>query len=459
MVNMNSILFNTDSYKVSMHKQYPEGTEIVFSYIEARGGIYDSTVFFGVQSFVKNYLTERITAADVQLANEIWTAHGEPFNLAGWMYIANELGGRLPVSIRCVPEGTVVPTGNVLCTIENTDTNVPWLTTWIETALLRAIWYPTSVATVSFEIKKIVKSYLERSGDVAGLDFKLHDFGARGASSNETASLGAAAHLINFKGTDTMVGLLRAMNDYGAKLSETGFSIPAAEHSTITSWGRENEKDAYYNMVDQFSKPGSVYAVVSDSYDIYQACHIWGGSLKDAVVRSGGTLVVRPDSGDPCEVLPKVLGILAKHFGVTYNDKGYSVLNNVRVIWGDGINLKSIKKILATVVDDYGYSADNLAFGMGGALLNHIQRDDLGWAMKCSAIRVAGEWRDVYKDPVTAPNKRSKRGRVTLFKDHKGYFTGREDWPRDVLVEVFNNGEQLNFINFEAVRANAAAAL
>lgn len=460
MVNLNSILFNTDSYKVSMWKQYPPGTEIVYSYVEARGGIYDQVVVFGVQSFIKNYLVEPVTVDEVMLANQYWTAHGEPFNLEGWMYIATELGGRLPVEIRCVPEGSVVPAGNVLCVIENTDTKVPWLTTWIETALLRALWYPSSVATQSREIKRVIKGYLEKSGDPTTVDFKLHDFGARGANSNESASLGAAAHLISFKGTDTMVGVLRAMNDYGAKLADTGFSIPAAEHSTITSWGRSNEAKAYANMVTQFSNPGSIYAVVSDSYNIFDACSMWASEpMRSHVVNSGGTLVVRPDSGDPVLVLSSCISILAEGYGFTLNEKGYKVLNNVRLIWGDGINRHTIEDIYAELVDVLGWSADNFAFGMGAALLNTIQRCDLDWAMKCSSVRVNGIWRDVFKDPVTDSNKRSKRGRVTLYKDARGYHTGVEDWERDALVRVFLNGAQYNFISFETVRANAAESL
>lgn len=459
---VDSILFNTDSYKVSMWKQYPEGTEVVYSYIEARGGIFDETVLFGVQAFIKKYLTSPISLADVMLADEYWTAHGEPFNLEGWLYIAEKLDGRIPVKISAAQEGSVVPTGNVLVTIENTDTNVPWITTWIETALLRAVWYPSSVATLSREIKKVIKQYLEKSGDVSGLEFKLHDFGARGASSLETASLGGMAHLVNFMGTDTYVGVLAAKQFYGADIKATGFSIPAAEHSTITSWGKDKESEAYANMISKFAGTDKIYAVVSDSYNIYEACEKWGTELREKVISAGGTLVVRPDSGDPTLVLPKVLGILAKHFGVTYNSKGYSVLNNVRVIWGDGINLKSIKGILKTVVDDYGYSADNLAFGMGGALLNHIQRDDLGWAMKCSAIRVNGVWRDVFKDPITATNKKSKAGRVVLYKDRiRGLYSGVEDWNINslALIPVFQDGKILNYTHFEDVRALASVGL
>lgn len=463
MSKINNILFNTDSYKVSMWKQYPEGTEYVYSYIEARGTDkgwlkyeQDGAVFFGLQSFIKEYLLTPITAADVDLADRYWTAHGEPFNREGWDYIVRVHGGMLPISIKAAPEGSVIPLKNVLAVVENTDPKVPWLTTWVETALLRAIWYPSSVATLSRQIKKLIKHYLERTGDVNLLSFKLHDFGARGCSSNETAALGGMGHLSQFMGTDTFVAVVKAVESYGASFDSVGFSIPAAEHSTITSWGKPNEARAYANMVSNFSKPGSIYAVVSDSYDIYEACRIWGTELKDQVVAGGGTLVIRPDSGDPREVLPKMFGILAEHFGYTTNDKGFKVLNTVRLIWGDGINFQSIWQILHVLFAD-GWSADNIAFGMGGALLQAAQRDDLQWACKVSAVRINNTWHEVYKDPVTATAKASKKGRVTLYHEHDGTFrTGVEDWPQPFLQEVFRDGKLLKEITFDQVRENAS---
>ena len=358
----NSILTNTDSYKVSMWKQYPPGTEYVYSYIEARGGQYDSTVLFGIQAFIREYLTKPFNQADIEFADKFWTAHGEPFNREGWQYILDKHNGILPVEITSVDEGLVIPTRNVLASIVNTDPKVHWLTTWIETALLRAVWYPTTVATQSWNIKQLLKTYLEKSGNPANVAFMLHDFGARGVSSYESAKIGGMAHLTNFMGTDTAIAILGAHEYYDADIYTTAFSIPAAEHSTITSWGRAYEDLAYENMVKQFSKPGSIYAVVSDSYDIYRAVELWGITLKDIVVSSGGTLVIRPDSGDPLEVMPRLLKSLAKNFGTTKNVKGYLKLNNVKLIWGDGINRSSISSILRVCVDVMGFSADNFAF-------------------------------------------------------------------------------------------------
>ena len=456
-----NIILNTDSYKVSMFKQYPAGTTGVYSYIESRGGRYDSTVFFGLQAFIKEYLLCPITQADIDIADEILTAHGEPFNRAGWQYILDKHRGFLPVVIRAVPEGTVVPVKNVLATIENTDPECFWLTTWLETALLRAVWYGTTVATQSYTIKQVILDYLERTGDPTTIDFKLHDFGARGVSSLESAGIGGAAHLVNFMGTDTISGILFAREYYNAGIA--GFSIPAAEHSTITSWGRDNEVKAYENMVKQFGRAGSILAVVSDSYDIFNAASkLWGEDLKQLVIDSGATVVIRPDSGDPVEVNRRLVEILGEKFGYTTNAKGFKVLNNVRLIQGDGINELTVRSILGAFMA-MGWSADNIAFGMGGALLQIVDRDTQRFAMKCSAAEVNGQWIDVVKDPVTDSGKKSKAGRVTLWTNGTGEYVSSVDEPKqwadrgwtNALVPVFWNGNLHKDYTFEEVRANA----
>lgn len=457
-----NLILNSDSYKFSQFCQYPPNTETVYSYIESRGGNWDATVFFGLQAFIKEYLTKPVTREDIDEAEAIITAHGEPFNRKGWEYIVNTYDGRLPVVIKAVPEGTVVPVKNVLVTIENTDPECYWLTSFLETALLRAVWYPTTVATNSYESKKIILEYLEKTGDVSGIDFKLHDFGFRGVSSFESAGLGGAAHLVNFMGTDTIAALLYARRYYGADVA--GFSIPAMEHSTVTSWGRENEVEAYRNMLNQYAKPGAILAAVSDSYDIYNACKLWGTELKQQIIESGATLVVRPDSGDPATVVLKCLQILDQYFGSTDNSKGYRVLNSVRVIQGDGINQESIREILESATNA-GFSADNIAFGQGGALLQAIDRDTMKFAMKCSAAKINGQWVDVFKDPITDPGKQSKKGRVTLWKSGRQYVSSVTEpagWHDkaagkfvEVLEEVYRNGKLVKEIHFDQIRANA----
>lgn len=449
-----NIILNSDSYKYSQWNQYPPGTEYVYSYIESRGGEYDKLVFIGLQAFLREYMTTPVTRAMVDQAEVIMKAHGEPFYREGWDYIVREHGGRLPVEIKSVQEGSVMYLKNVLVSIVNTDPKCYWLTSFLETALLRAIWYPTTVASNSYRSKEIILEFLNRNGDPSLIDFKLHDFGARGVSSLESAALGGMAHLVNFMGTDTVSGIMAAMEYYDADVC--GFSIPAMEHSTVTSWGRANEAAAYRNMLQRYGKPGAPVAFVSDSYDIFNACDkIWGQELRQEVIDSGAVVVVRPDSGDPVQVVNDCLRILDKHFGHTVNAKGYKVLNNVRVIQGDGINHQMIRAILTTM-DLNGYSADNVAFGQGGALLQQINRDTLQFAMKCSAAKINGQWVEVYKDPVTSSMKKSKKGRLMLVTGPDGKFVTKNLEFRtelDLLVTRFIDGRLYNQTTFDQVRA------
>lgn len=455
---MQNLILNTDSYKTSHFVQYPQGAEFVSSYIESRGGVHASTVFFGLQMFIKQYLTKPITLADIDEAEMICAAHGVPFNRDGWMHILTAHNGYLPLEIEAVPEGTEVPTGNVLVQVINTDPSCAWLTSYIETALLRAVWYPTTVATVSKACQNIIARYLDETADnLNGLPFKLHDFGARGASSEETVAIGGLAHLVNFMGTDSFSALIAARRFYGADMA--GFSIPAAEHSTITSWGSEGETAAYANMLKQFGGKDKLVAVVSDSYDIWNAIdNLWGGELKVQVETMGGTLVVRPDSGEPVEVVPEALERLMAKFGYTTNAKGYKVLPAcVRLIQGDGVCAASIEAILAEM-KKRGLSADNVAFGMGGELLQKVNRDTQKFAMKASAICINGEWRDVYKDPITDQGKRSKKGRLALTKINGQFQTVARNSINPVaneLVTVFKNGKLITEYTFDQVRNQA----
>jgi nicotinamide phosphoribosyltransferase len=462
MFEINRII-DTDSYKASHFLQYPPNTTLVHSYLESRGSErnYSATVFFGLQYLLKRYFTRPFTKEDVLEANEVITAHGEPFNLAGWMRLIEKHQGRLPLRIRAVAEGSVVPTRNALMTVENTDEEFFWLTGWFESQLMR-LWYPITVATQSYYIKKDVFGFLSETADDPDTEigFKVHDFGSRGVSSQETAAIGGAAHLVNFFGTDTMASLLIHRNFYNCEMA--GFSIPAAEHSTVTSWGRENEIDAYRNMLKHFAKPGALLAVVSDSWNIYEAVeNIWGEQLRQEVVDSGATVVIRPDSGDPVEVVTRVAELLGTKFGFEINSKGFKVLNNVRIIQGDGVNPVSIHNICQSL-KDIGFSTSNIAFGIGGALLQKIDRDTMKFAYKCSAIVRDGNLVDVYKEPITDKGKNSKRGRLDLITDQNGdYKTVQLDTIEQIaaagslLKTVFENGTVLADDDLDAIRQRA----
>jgi nicotinamide phosphoribosyltransferase len=458
---MTNLILATDSYKHSHFLQYPPEARAISAYIEARPNDFaDEILFMGLQPYLLDYLARPITQADINEAEAICTAHGVPFNRGGWQIILDEHGGFLPIEIRALPEGMIVPTGVPLVQVETTDPRLPWLATFIETALLRAIWYPTTVATLSRQCRLIIRAGLETtSEDVEGqLPFKLHDFGARGTSSGESAGLGGMAHLVNFMGTDTMESLIAARRYYGADMA--GFSIPAAEHSTMTSWGRAREEAAYVNMLDAFDGKGKLVAVVSDSYDLDAALTgIWGGSLRNKVLARKGTLVVRPDSGDPVETPVRAVKALWEAFGGTVNAKGYRLLDpHVRVIQGDGMTPATIAQLIDRLIEE-GFAIDNIAFGMGGGLLQQVNRDTLRFAMKANAMRDAeGVWHDVAKAPATDPGKASKAGRQVVVVEAGSLVARRVDDVDDadnLLRPVWRNGTMLVRHMFDELRARA----
>lgn len=455
---LNNICWLSDSYKVSHYKQYPPGSRRVYSYFESRtGSTFPKTTFFGLQYLLKQYLVGQVvTAKKINDAEEMFNAHfgDQVFNRKGWEHILYKHNGYLPIEIKAVPEGTVVDSSNVLMTVENTDDQSYWLTNFLETLLVQT-WYSSTVATQSRAMKAVIAKYLEKTGDPSLIDFKLHDFGFRGTTCPEQSAIGAAAHLINFKGTDTVPGIILAKCFYGEPMA--GFSIPAAEHSTITSWGKEHEVDACRNMLQRY--PTGLVATVSDSYDIYNCCeNIWGGVLKDEVLARDGVLVVRPDSGDPPTVVSEVILTLMEKFGYTKNSKGYKVLHpKVRVIQGDGIDFNMLESILKTM-EINKLSADNIAFGSGGGLLQkNIHRDVQKFAFKCSSITIGEEQRDVFKQPITDGGKKSKAGRLKLYYDGSELKTATTADPnfanlKDELQTVYRNGELLVDDSFSTIR-------
>lgn len=457
----NNIVTLTDSYKFSHWKIYPTGLQKMYSYFESRHGAkWSNTIFFGLQYFAKEYLEGVVvTKEKIQQAKELVEVHvGKGiFNEKGWLALLEKHGGKLPIRIKAVPEGMIVPVGNVMMTIENTDEEFAWLTNYLETLLVE-IWYPNAVATNSYEQKKILFRYLQKTGDPAGLGFKLHDFGFRGATSVESAGIGGAGHLVNFMGTDTVKALELARDYYSAGIC--GFSIPATEHSQMSLFGRDGEIKMMRRVLEEF--PTGLVACVSDTYDLYDAVqNKWGKELKELVLKREGCLVIRPDSGNAEQILPDILGILGPKFGQTKNSKGYFVLNDkVRLIQGDNVSIETLEKFLKAITDA-GYSADNIAFGSGGGLLQKLDRDTQRNAFKCSAAKIDGKWLDVFKDPITAKDysKKSKAGRLALIPDGDTVKTvkvdGEQDHPEDLLVTIFENGYLKKEWTFEEIRARA----
>lgn len=467
-----NIILKTDSYKPTQWKQYPKGTTHVYSYFESRQS-YESITFFGLQSILKKYFVGKVLKQEhIDQADAFFTKHfgrSDAFNKAGWQSMLDKYNGYLPLRIRAVPEGTTVSGSNALFVVENTDPEFFWLTNYVET-ILTHVWYPTTVATNSKKIWSILNFYNNITGAEEGTtEFQMHDFGYRGVSSEQTAALGGLANLLFFFGTDNLSAIEEAEASYNTEGEMIGFSIPASEHSTMTSWTQDGEVEAMRNMLTTY--PEGMIACVSDSYDIMRAVtDYWGGELKDLILNREGCLVVRPDSGDPVVTTQKVIEALWQSFGGTVNEKGYKVLHpNIRVIQGDGID----KDMLVTILKNLyklGFSSENIAFGSGGGLLQKFNRDTFKFAFKCSSITIKGEGeRDVRKFPKEWDRdgnykesfKISKSGRIELFRKRKGlYYTSTEkvatkDEP--MFHTVFENGHLLVDDTFNRIRNRAKA--
>lgn len=392
-------------------------------------------VWFGLDWWLERYLEPGWDpAADVDAAAAFFSTHlagpaggGYPFPRDILLRALKGTGGHFPVTIRALPAGTVVHPGVPLFTItakrlrrrkkkgeeaeengedaeedeENSDGGggVPSLVTWLE-SLLTHSWYPSSVATLSRRARDVIERAFERSCD-SGMrsplvPSRLHDFGLRGATGVEAAVLGGAAHLLSFEGSDTVPACFAAQHGCNGGRAVAS-SIPATEHSVMTAHGDEGR--ALTKEIDAYG--GGVFACVADSYD-------YGAFLERAVPlakeklderrrkRGGGKeeengfFVIRPDSGDPVEAVLSGLEAAERHFGSDVNSKGFRVVRGAGVIQGDGVTLPKIEEILDKVLER-GFSAENVAFGMGGGLLQAVNRDTMSFATKLCLVVVAKE--------------------------------------------------------------------
>lgn len=476
-----SLILSADAYKFSHPFVISKSVDGLTSYIEARHGWSEEIVFFGLQAFIREYLATPITLEDIDRAERYAKSAFIPFYREMWEHVVTVYGGFLPITIQALPEGTPVKHGISVVQITSADTKYPGLVSVIETSLLRAIWYPSSVATLSREIKKELDSQLKRSSDLdpeVVLPTMLNDFGARGTSSGESAALGGLAHLVNFIGSDTVEAIDAAVTYYDHNLDRDGpvlVSVPATEHSVTTINGEDGESEFVTRTINIFTDLGfPIISLVADSYDLDNFVDkIIGSDNKELILNRDGFIVVRPDSGDPVTIVPHVLELLDRNFGSILNSKGYKVLNSkVRVIQGDGVNFESIIEILDNV-RYAGFSVENLVFGMGGKLLQGVMRDDHSWAMKTNAVHhrpgtVASDvnWIDVAKKPKTDMSKASKAGRQAVIFYDGEYHAIREDEYHSIMTNgthgthnylerVWDSGKVIRTTNLTEVRNRA----
>jgi nicotinamide phosphoribosyltransferase len=466
MKNRENFILLTDSYKECHHQMYLDGTENVYSYFESRkGSKYPYTVFFGLQMILKRYFEGVvITNDDIKEASDFCKEHFgmNIFNEEMWKRIVDVHGGKLPLKIKAAPEGLPIPISNVMMTVEVTDPKCAPLTNVVET-ILTHLWHPSNVATISRDIKIYLEKAFNKSvgkDQEFLLPFMLHDFGFRGVSSVESAGLGGAGHLVNFMGTDTIHGITYAKRYYGAGMA--GYSVPASEHSVMTSGGAEGEFAMYERLIEKY--PTGILSIVSDSYSIERVMAEYLPQLKDRILARDGKVVVRPDSpryaGDTAAAqIVWIAQQLENTFGATVNEKGFKVLNpKVGIIYGDGLSVEEIKEAVEALMAA-GYSAATCVYGMGGGLLQKHNRDTQRSAFKCSAQMRNGEWIDIQKKPLDA-TKASKAGRMKLVWSLGAHGKTMITVPitdnrTDLLVTVFENGKITKEWNWTEVAENA----
>lgn len=465
-------LLGTDVYKMSHMEMYAPGTTKVYSYLCARSDKnFNEVLYFGLQYYLKEYLSTKLTPE-----------MGEEF-ISYKTMITGECSedvkhkirslcklGYFPIKIKSIREGSIIPPKNALFTITNTLPEYYWVVGFVESLLIK-VWYPTTVATCSLKYRRFVDAIWSETVDDSQLDnrfFAVHDFGYRGDTSEEGAGISGAAHLLNFLGSDTVLAHPFVDRYYDASLLSKSvmLSVPASEHSVMCSYGRDNEFEGFSNIIDKY--PKGIVSIVSDTFNVYTVLTDFVARLKDKILARNGTVVFRPDSGNPEYVIcgdpnadpnsPEGKGcirLLDEMFGSTVNSKGYKVLNpKVGLIYGDGMYFARYETVMNRL-KSMGYAASNLVIGVGGILRNH-SRDTLGFAIKATYVEVNGESREIEKDPYTDKGKKSHKGLFKVSKEDGVWVTkdraSLEEEDGGLLELVFLDGELIQHHNFHNIR-------
>lgn len=486
-----------DFYKASHVFQYPEGTELVYSNFTARSDklknipsemFIGKTVFFGLQHLIQDFLkgtwnkeffnknkAEVIKTYQRRLDNSLGkgavsTKHIEDLHDLGY----------LPLCIRALPEGSLVPIKVPYLVIYNTKPEFFWLTNYLETVLSAMLWKACTSATTAFHYKIIMERYAELTGaDKSFVQFQGHDFSFRGMSGIEDATISGGAHLTSFVGTDTIPAIdMLEQSYFGDSDKELlGCSVPATEHSVMCMGTKEGELVTFKRLITELY-PNGIISIVADTWDFWKVITQYSAELKDVIMKRDGKVVFRPDSGDPVKIIcgdpaaaqgspvnKGAVECLWEIFGGTTTDKGYKVLDkHVGLIYGDAITLEIADRILSKL-QVKGFASTNIVFGIGSYTYEYVTRDTYGFAIKSTYGVVKGEAREIFKNPITDSGvKKSAKGLVKVVHNGETFILldqqlNLEADPDDCLHEVFRDGQLVKSQTIAEIRARLTDSL
>lgn len=463
----NSII-DADSYKVPHWMLYRDGLASVYSFLESRGGEHDQIMLAGVQPFLYEKLAQPVQDWEIEEAGEFFAKHfGTPlyYNRDMWDEIVNKHDRMLPLKVRSVPEGLLLPKKTPLLSVENTGSKfMAPLTSYKETTALRNIWPASSIATRLFRMKQKIKPYFDETSDNGISPFALLDFMSRGVFGDDHSKIGGAVFCLFFQGSDNMLGIRHANYYYHHEMA--AFSVMASEHSIASGWPHDD--DSYIDHCIEKCPAGQIISIVGDTWNIFEfAKKLTREDRRQKIVNKDLKIVPRPDSGERRDVLPTLLRTFAQGFGTTTNSKGFEVINlNVKTLWADGMNETTVVEPFE-IAKALRISADSVMTGAGGGIgAADLDRDTDRWAFKASEYRFEnGDRLDVFKDPFTDPGKASKKGRfaVTCNKD-----TGMFAWHNrindaedidDLLTTRLLNGDLTDPVTLDQLRERIDAQL
>ena len=482
-MNNTPITLLADFYKLSHRKQYPQGTTKVYSTLTPRSNKYapysDEIVWFGLQYFIKEYLIDRFNKDFFNKSKDeviseysrlVEFSLGKQYAETKHIEELHDLG-YLPIKISTLPEGSLVPMRVPVMTIENTHDDFFWLTNFLETILSTSIWLPTTSATLAYSYRKVLNDYaIKTTGSTSGVEFQGHDFSMRGMSSEQSATVSGAGHLLSFKGTDTIPSILFLEKYYNGNIEKSliGASIPATEHSVMCSYGQENEKDLLTHLLTEVY-PTGLFSAVCDTWDFWKLVSKYLPELKETIMSRDGKLVIRPDSGNPVDIIcgtvltggktPEEKGlieVLYEIFGGQINELGFKVLDShIGAIYGDSITLEIAKEICEKLYKK-GFATTNVVFGIGSYSYQYATRDTFGFAVKATYAVVNNEERMLFKDPKTDSGiKKSQKGLVVVNKDDNGKFFFEDNFVDNDEYKSKTNLLETVFVNGKLIKETA----